>query len=148
MMEMIPFCEENDPDPPNFVDICVRENLIRDETDLNKKVIDKRIQEYYHVNWQKVILNIMRYKNPLIANAHLMTSLTNNIDTESKLFFHIDWLKPGRHTFLIQHDNYDIKFDYLEEKQKSLDDVGGVMGMFEVMKKKREEEEKGIAPKP
>ena len=41
---MIPFCEENDPDPPDFVDICVRENLIRDETDLNKKVIDKRIQ--------------------------------------------------------------------------------------------------------
>ena len=98
---MIPFCEENDPDPPDFVDICVRENLIRDETDLNKKVIDKRIQEYYHVNWQKVILNIMRYKNPLIANAHLMTSLTNKIDTESKLYFHIDWLKPGRHTFLI-----------------------------------------------
>ena len=148
MMEMIPFCEENDPDPPDFVDICVRENLIRDETDLNKKVIDKRIQEYYHVNWQKVILNIMRYKNPLIANAHLMTSLTNKIDTESKLYFHIDWLKPGRHTFLIQHDNYDIKFDYLEEKQKSLEDVGGVMGMFDVLKKKREEEEKGIAPKP
>ena len=43
----------------------------------------------------------MRYKNPLIANAHLMTSLTNKIDPESKLFFHIDWLKPGRHTFLV-----------------------------------------------
>ena len=34
MMEMVPFCEENDPDPPNFVDLCVRENLIRDETDI------------------------------------------------------------------------------------------------------------------
>ena len=90
----------------------------------------------------------MRYKNPLIANAHLMTSLTTKIDPESKLFFHIDWLKPGRHTFLVQHDNYDIQFDYLEEKKIALEEAGGVMGMFGLMKKKKADEENKVPPKP
>ena len=63
------------------------------------------MEKYYNENWSKVIMKIMRYKNPLIANAHMMTSITNKIDSESKIYFHIDWLRPGRQTFLIQHDN-------------------------------------------
>ena len=59
------------------------------------------MEKYYNENWSKVIMKIMRYKNPLIANAHMMTSITNKIDSESKIYFHIDWLRPGRQTFLI-----------------------------------------------
>ena len=59
------------------------------------------MEKYYKENWSKVIMKIMRYKNPLIANAHMMTSITNKIDSESKIYFHIDWLRPGRQTFLI-----------------------------------------------
>ena len=74
----------------------------------------------------------MRYKNPLVANAHMMTSITNKIDTESKIYFHIDWLRPGRQTFLIQHDNEEIKGINSPEPEGA----DGVLGLFGLMKEK------------
>ena len=58
------------------------------------------MESYYKENWSKVILVIMRYKNPLIANVNQITSLTIS-DTTQDMYFHIDWLKPGRHVYAV-----------------------------------------------
>ena len=53
----------------------------------------------------------MKFKNPLVANAHALTSLTSKVDQSNKNYFHIDWVRPGRHTFLVEHDQGDAIFD-------------------------------------
>ena len=72
------------------------------------KAVEDRKNKYYQDNWSKLIMKMIPFKNPLVANAHLMTNITNQIDPTQKIYFHIDWVRPGRHTFLIQHDNDDI----------------------------------------
>ena len=143
MREIVPFCQENDPEPPDFLEICLKEKLIKQsygyelEIDEKKqKIIDARADQYYKENWSTVIMDILRYKNPLVANAHLLTSYTNKLDPKTKVYFHIDWLKPGRHTFVIQHDAQRIKLDSAEEKErqknkkKEPDDVlGALLGL-------------------
>lgn len=46
----------------------------------------------------------MQMKNPLIANAHILSSLSTKPDQSNQLFFDIGWVRPGRHVFCIEHD--------------------------------------------
>lgn len=117
MREIIPFCMDNDENPPDFAEMLFTEKVIKKRLPLNpkelteeqKKLLDGRKNRYYEENWSKMILKIMRFRNPLVANAHTLTSITNTIDSGSKVYFHIGWLKPGRHNFVIQHDNDEIQ---------------------------------------
>lgn len=84
------------------------------------KAVEDRKNQYYHQNWAKLIMKIVRFKNPLVANAHMLTNITNQIDANQKIYFHLDWVRPGRHTFVVQHDNDDIQFnDGQDEKPKA-----------------------------
>lgn len=65
--------------------------------DHEKSKIDSKLKDYYDQNWSSVILNIMKFKNPLVANAHALTTISSQVDQSSKNFFHIDWVRPGRH---------------------------------------------------
>ena len=64
----------------------------------------------------------MKFKNPLVANAHALTTISSTVDQSSQNYFHIDWVKPGRHTFVIEHDIgnsiYDEEEKYEERWQK------------------------------
>ena len=106
MREIVPFVEENDLNPPDFAKMCLDELKLKpwqyeqmDEKAL--KIIANRKQQYYEENWSTMIMKLLRYKNPLVANAHKLTSITTKIDPGSKVYFHVDWVKPGRHVFLI-----------------------------------------------
>ena len=46
-------------------------------------------------------MRLLRYANPLVANAHKLTSITSKIDPGQKVYFHVDWVKPGKHTYLV-----------------------------------------------
>ena len=46
---------------------------------------------------------MVKYK-PLVVNAHQLTKESLKMDPNSPLYVHIDWVKPGRHTFVIKHD--------------------------------------------
>lgn len=48
-----------------------------------------------------MIIKILKYQNPLVANAHKLTSITSKIDPGSKVYFHVGFIKPGRHTYLV-----------------------------------------------
>ena len=145
MREIAPFCQDNDPEPPDFIEMCCKENIIKSsytadlEIDEKKQaLIDARKELYYRENWKTVIMVILRFKNPLVANAHQMTQITNQLDPKTKVYFHIDWLRPGKHTFVIQHDNEEIKCDDSddEKNKKKKEPVLNLAGLFGMNKKK------------
>ena len=43
----------------------------------------------------------MRYKNPLIANVSNITSITQQLEMNQDIYFHIDWVRPGRHVYAV-----------------------------------------------
>ena len=43
-------------------------------------------------------------KNPLVANAHTLSALSTKVDEYNKMYFEVGWLKPGRHVFVVEHD--------------------------------------------
>ena len=49
-------------------------------------------------------MSIMKYRNPLVANAHNLTTLSAKVDPNHKMYFHIDWMRPGKHVFVVEHD--------------------------------------------
>jgi len=46
----------------------------------------------------------MQFKNPNVANAHALTAMSAKVDQATTNYFHIDWVRPGRHTFVVEHD--------------------------------------------
>ena len=113
MREIVPFVEENDASPPDFAKLCLDELKLKQwqyeiMDEKAQKIVAARKQQYYEENWSTLIMRVLRYKNPLVANAHKLTSVTSKIDPGSKVYFHVDWVKPGRHVFLVQHDSQEV----------------------------------------
>jgi len=83
MREMIPFVRKYDKDPPNFLQMAVEQDLIREEclpgpnhknlTPEEKKVIEEVTNKYYAENWHRLILKHIRFTNPNIANAQALS---------------------------------------------------------------------------
>ena len=78
MRELVPFCQENDPRKPNFIEESCKEGLVRvscigdDPLPINEEEelkVEAYKNQYYRDNWHKVIMPILRYKQPQIVNA-------------------------------------------------------------------------------
>lgn len=113
MREIVPFVEENDNNKPDFAKMCLDELILKpwqyEDMDAKaNKIVETRKQKYYEENWSTLIMKHLHYPNPLVANAHKLTSITSKIDPGSKVYFHVDFVKPGRHTYLISHDKNSI----------------------------------------
>ena len=88
MREVTEFCKANDPSPPDFVSEMVEDGLIRQEcendrsrmTAHDKKLVSAKLDHFYETHWSSVIMSIMQYKNPLVANAHALTTLSTKVD--------------------------------------------------------------------
>ena len=91
MRNVVEFCAEFDPHKPNFMQSLIDDGIIRrecappDNKTLSlqeEKLLKSQVMDYYKDNWSSVILVIMRYKNPLIANVNQMTSLSEAMDND------------------------------------------------------------------
>ena len=123
MRSIVEFCAENDPYKPDFLGKMIGEGIIRRECTPNedndnakmnsheKQLLQNQVHQYYKENWASVILIIMRYKNPLIANVNQISSLSEELDANQEIYFHIDWLKPGRHVYAIEHTIGEVAED-------------------------------------
>ena len=110
MQEVVSFCKKRDLIPPNFFQECLNLDLIKqnDEAKLNpgeRKIVEDFKEKYYKENWQTVLMKMMRYKKPMVANAHWLTKESLKMESGSEVFIHVAWLKPGRHTYLISHNS-------------------------------------------
>ena len=91
MRNVVEFCTENDPYKPNFMERLTKDKIIRKEcappsnSPMNgheKKLLVNHVNEYYRKNWPRIILIIMRYQNPLVANVNQISSLSSEMDTD------------------------------------------------------------------
>ena len=80
---------DNDPAPPDFVPQLITDNLVRLDcgepindpfNEHEKRLVVAKLETYYEANWSSVIMAIMQFKNPLVANAHTLTSLSTQVD--------------------------------------------------------------------
>lgn len=106
MQEVIEFCINGDYDAPDFRAECVADGNIRADSGKYLNIDEARIlrlrkEAYYKQNWQTVLMRIVRYRKPMVANAHCMTQENLSADPESPVYIHMAWVKPGRHTYAI-----------------------------------------------
>jgi len=64
------------------------------------KMVEQVTNDYYIQNWDRIIMKLMRFANPQIANFEALESL--KIDPTEKIYFYTAWLKPGQNTYVIQ----------------------------------------------
>lgn len=82
-----------------------------------------RKEAYYRFNWQTVLMRMVRYKKPMVANAHCMTQENLKADPESPIYVHMTWVKPGRHTYAISNDNEFVDSSGEEGKADALSNL-------------------------
>ena len=61
-----------------------------------------------------MIMASLGYKNPLIVNSLYLSPEVfdlDSIDPSRQAFVHVDFVKPGRHTFCVQNDTGEVKAD-------------------------------------
>ena len=59
-------------------------------------------ERYYAEHWHRVLYQLIGYKNPSVANADLYSLLSLRMNTNEPIFFHVDFMKPGKNIYLIE----------------------------------------------
>jgi len=59
---------------------------------------------YYKEYWHRVLLSLIRYKSPSVANADLYSLSTFVQDKNQPIFFHVDFMKPGKNVYVVEHN--------------------------------------------
>lgn len=88
MMNLVDYCLDNDPNPPDFLQQMVDQKFIRQScvsngdalTDAEASKLDKHRRSYYKENWHKLILQLLPFKKPAVANFECLTSLNDDLD--------------------------------------------------------------------
>ena len=77
MRDVVEFCQNNDPKPPDFVKDCVYDGLVQPTYDpdnldtltkIEKHSVQERSKQYYMEHWHRVLLSTLRYQSPSIAS--------------------------------------------------------------------------------
>ena len=77
MRDVVKFCQNNDPNPPDFVKDCVYDGLVQPTYDpdnldsltkIEKNNVQERSKQYYSEHWHRVLLTMLRYESPSIAS--------------------------------------------------------------------------------
>ena len=113
MHDAIEYCIKHDPNKPEFVNDCIADGTVRAEavgkyalehmTEAEQDAIIAKENAYYRENWHKALLSLLGYKNPSVANTENYSLMTLKSDTDQPIFFHVDFMKPGKSTYVIEH---------------------------------------------
>ena len=113
MKEAVEHCIKHDPQKPEFVNDCIADGSVRAEavgkyalepmTEREKDAIIAKEHDYYQEHWHKALLSLMGYKNPSVANSEHYSLMTLKADKNQPIFFHIDFMKPGKATYAVEH---------------------------------------------
>lgn len=58
---------------------------------------------YYFEHWHRVLLDLLLYRNPHVASVEDYSVLTLKACKHNPIFFHVDFIRPGKSTFLVEH---------------------------------------------
>ena len=113
MREVIPFCIEHDPLKPDFIQECINDQVVRPYvlgpeaekmTDEESAHVIKKQDLYYQEHWHRALLTLLRYNNPQVANSESYSVLSLTQDKSCPVFFHVDFCKPGKTTYIVEHN--------------------------------------------
>ena len=90
--------------------------------------VRKKQNNYYRDNWHRALLSTCLYTNPEVANADVYTLASFNPEKDP-IYFYVDFLKPGKNTYLIEHftrkpkimGTIDFFFDNFRESNPNMD---------------------------
>ena len=120
MQQVIPYVSKHDPLKPDFVQECVNDMTIRPEcgglnpekpNDKQNEAIFAKQEKYYIENWHRALLSLIRYKNPAVANADSHSLLSFRDNPKDPLYFHVDFVKPGKCTYFVEFEHKTTEVD-------------------------------------
>lgn len=113
MRNLLTFLLKHDMHKPSFVEMAFKDGNIRKicttgdhaepYNDEELVAIKQKEDEHYAKNWHKIIMPFMRYKYPSVAATDQYSYKNLALDNEDPLYFHVEMVKPGRSTFVVQH---------------------------------------------
>jgi hypothetical protein len=56
-------------------------------------------------------MRILKFKTPLVANGQSLSSESIKVDPSNPIYFHVDWVRPGKHIYVVEHDNSRVASD-------------------------------------
>lgn len=114
MQEVVPFCIEHDRARPDLKLECANQGTVRpycvgpDAEPLNadeREAIVAERDRYYKKNWHRVMYRMLGYKSPSVANADLYSLASLETNKDEKIYFHVDFMKPGKNTYVVEHND-------------------------------------------
>lgn len=66
-----------------------------------KDAVIKERDMYYKKNWHRVLYPLLGYKSPSVANADLYSLESMSTNLNEKIFFHVDFMRPGKSTYVV-----------------------------------------------
>ena len=79
-----------------------------EELNAQEKIhIKTRARRYYDDNWPTLIMSCLQFKEPCIANLENLTSFMHSPDSADPnkiMYFHVDYVMPGKSYYVIKHD--------------------------------------------
>ena len=130
MTDVITVCKTHDIHKPNFIQEAIAAGKIDERRvghGYQKNMTEEELQfishyedKYYRENWQRVIMRILRYKKPLVANSHKFSAETLiNLEQNpnQKVYCHFNFVRPGHQIYAISHQDPDRSL--FDEHQKT-----------------------------
>ena len=109
---MLDFLVANDKYAPDFIkqavdkqlvrDLCIDEQAPQPLTENEQESIRKLSEEYYEKHWHRIIMPLLKYKHPHVANKEQIALSTLKLSQEEPLYFFVAHVKPGRCTYVVQ----------------------------------------------
>ena len=138
MRKIIDFCIECDPRPPNFIAMMIQNKELRaacgepefaELTEQEAYRVNKFRKDYYSEKWPNLVMDMIPYKKPMIANVQNLSSLSEEFEL-GEVYIHFTFLKPGRHTYVVRKTYLDLdrgedddKYGYTEQAMKGSNDL-------------------------
>ena len=76
--------------------------------EVERNIIKGRKESYYATHWQAVLMRMLSFKKPMVANAHMITAESLKVDPTHPMYIHIAWVKPGRHTYCVSQEPENV----------------------------------------
>ena len=111
MRNVVDFVKKWDENKPNFLQEAINDVMVRPDVqdtidtmnDEERDYVRQQEDKYYFEHWHRILLDLLLYKNPHVASIEDYSVLTLKANKHNPIYFHVDFIRPGKSTFLVEH---------------------------------------------
>lgn len=117
MIDLAQFNKQHDVDKPDILFEMYRDGALRSACMENQflmnteelKEFKRRQIQHYTDEACLILMQIIKFKKPQFALLdEILMSFRNNCKKEQKLYVYFDFVKPGKHDFVINHSKVSV----------------------------------------